>query len=142
MSTYISKIATIVYKNYTENVDMNNEYFKQSELDALIKNDKSIIRVDYYFNGKFVGNKAYTPKQAASQIRKMNITIGNLYNKELAECGPDWYKNKEINERLANKRYQLADKIRSYQPFLTQEAYDDILRCDMCMTWEEFNEDN
>lgn len=54
MKTLKSKIATIQYKNYSENVDMLNPLFKQSELDKLTNTDKDIKCVVYRVNGKVV----------------------------------------------------------------------------------------
>lgn len=138
-SDYTSRIATIVYKNYTENVDMNNELFKQSELNALVKNDKDIIRVDYYINGKLVGNKVYTEKQAIAQILKMNATQGRIMNDEEYEAGSDWYARKLRNEKRRDKIAELYEKMATYRLFITKEGYNNSeLPCMLCQDWEDF----
>lgn len=133
-----SKIATIVYKQYTENVDMNNPLFKQSELDALIKSDKDIIRVDYYIGGVLVGNKMYTPKQAAAQILKMTTTVCNIQNKMRPERGTYWRENIEYNKTREAEIAAIDTKIDAYKHFLTEEVYNDILASTMCCDWEEW----
>lgn len=133
-----SKIATIVYKEYTENVDMNNPLFKQSELNALIKNDKNIIRVDYYINNTLVGNKMYTPTQAASQIKKMNITAYKIGEQLENVSSKDWYKRKAKNEIREAKINEINNKIKFYTQFLNEEVYNEMLASDMCCGWEDF----
>ncbi len=134
-----SKIATIVYENYTENVDMLNPLFNQKELDNLVATDKDIIRVDYYIDGVFVGNKIYTPKQAVAQIRKMNDSIAKIYSKIKYASGDKWLKIQEMNEKLEVKQRELEKKIDMYKIFVTEESYYETgLNCDMCCDYEEF----
>lgn len=133
-----SKIATIVYKQYTENVDMNNPLFKQSELNNLVKSDKDIIRVDYYINGTLVGNKMHTPKQAAIQILKMNTTAAKIQDKFRKEYGSDWYENTMYNKTRQAEIDAISTKIQQYSLFLTEDVYNEMLACDMCCDFEDF----
>lgn len=135
-----SVIATLVYKEYTENVDMLNPLFKKSELNALIKNDKSIIRVDYYINGDFVGNKLYTENQAIAQILKLNATIGKIYKTIELEYGSDWYNIAERNKKRNAKISDLYDKIyMKYAKFLTEEGFNNSdIPSQFCCNWNEF----
>lgn len=137
MKNFTSKIATIVYKEYTENVDMNNEYFKQSELNKLIKTDKSIVRVDYYIDGVLVGNTMYTGKQAMSQIVKMNTTQAKIYDKMEGEYGHNWFECKARNEKRSADISALYDKMIFYKRFITEEDFNECDE-DFCMTYEEF----
>lgn len=136
---YVSRIATIVYENYTENVDMNNDYFKQSELDSLVKSDKSIVRVDYYIDGELIGNKVYSDKQAIAQVLKMNTTIGKIYGEFEGEYGDNWFACKERNEKRTQKIHSLYDRIAFYKNFITEEGYNKSgLGCDLCQDFKEF----
>lgn len=118
---------------------MNNLLFKQSELDALIKNDKDIVRVDYYINGVLVGNKLYTEKQAIAQILKMNATQAKIYTAMEYEAGRDWYERKQRNETRTAKIIELSNKIAKYKLFLTKEGYNNSpLPCEMCCDWDDF----
>lgn len=146
MKNYTSKIATIVYANYTENVDMNNSLFKQSELDALIKNDEDIIRVDYYINGELVGNKMYTPKQAISQIIKMNGTEGNLYeqieriNDKYYMCD-NWFVGENKKRAIEKKMSEINDKISFYKKFIRENDFNNSeLPQIFCCEWCDFKE--
>lgn len=123
-NTYTSKIATLVYANYTENVDMNNKCFKQSELNALVKNDKSILRVDYYINGVIVGNVMYSEKQAIAQVLKMNETQAKIYDKMEREAGSDWYGATERNKTRQAKIQGLYTKMAIYKNFISEEGFD------------------
>lgn len=52
MKSNNSKIATIVYAQYEENVDMNNPLFKSEELMNLFDTDKDIIRIEFREGGE------------------------------------------------------------------------------------------
>lgn len=137
MKNYTSKIATIVYKNYTENVDMNTNWFKQSELNNLIKTDKDIVRVDYYIGGVLVGNKIYTGKQAMSQIVKMDISQSKISDKMEDERGLNWKERIERNKTRSNKIDELQRKIDIYKNFITEEDYNDC-DYDFCCSYEDY----
>lgn len=136
-NTFTSKIATLVYANYTENVDMNNELFKQSELNALVKKDKSILRVDYYFGGVLVGNVIYTGKKALSQIIKMEASISKIYNNMEPEYGSAWFEAKTRNETRGAKINELTDKIAKYTLFVTEDEFDNFGH-DFCCSYNEW----
>lgn len=155
-NTYQSRIATIVYANFTENVDLNAHAGNQAELDALVLSDKSIIRVDYYIGGVLqvpvkVSQpvvaapakpkvKKYTEKQALSQCIKMNSTIAKIYDKMEDVFGRDWWDKENRNNKRNEKISELTDKIEFYKQFiLTEEGYyESGLASDMCQPWEEF----
>lgn len=136
-----SKIATIVYKNYEENVDMLNPLFKQSELDTLVASDKDIIRVDYYINGKYVGAKMHTAKQAIAQVVKMEITQGNIYReKEMdLEIGSDWFASRARNKKRDIKITELENRQSFYKQFIDKESFENSdLPNITCCEWNDF----
>jgi hypothetical protein len=138
-STHISRIATIVYANYTENVDMNNPLFNQSELNALLKKDKSIIRVDYFYNNKMIGHTAYTEKQALAQYTKMYESVAKLYDAMEPDGGFDWFKKLQRNEVRNAKIDDLHSKMNLYKYFISEEGYEQSdLSCTMCCDYEDF----
>jgi len=133
-----SRIATIIYANYTENVDMCNPLFKQSELDTLVRSDKDIIRVDYYIGGVFVGNKMYTPKQAAAQILKLNASAAKIEDKKRPERGEDWYKSLLYNQTRQIEINNIQDRIQYYTSFLTEDVFNEMLSTWLCCSWEDW----
>ena len=74
-----SKIATIVYKNYTENVDMLNPLFNQSELDKITNEDEDVVCVKYYENGKCVNKIA--KGESNIEVFIQFDSIHNMYEK-------------------------------------------------------------
>jgi len=137
MNTYTSRIATIVYENYTENVDMNNEYFKQSELDKLVKTDKSIIRVDYYIDGVLVKGEFFTSKKALTKVISLDKKIGDTLLNMETDGGYNWIAKNRRNNQREGKIYRLLAEIRELKNFVTEKDFNESTY-DFCMSYEDF----
>lgn len=139
-----SKIAVITYKQgYEENVDMLNPFFKQKELQELIKNDKDIIKVQYLINDKSVGDKMYTANQAVAQILKMNTTLASLLRKQekIYIYGDKWYIEKRKSDNIDRDRTLLEDKCSFYAQFIDKKTFENSeIPFTLCCEWEDFKQ--
>lgn len=97
-----SKIATIVYKQYTENVDMKNEFFDQNELQLLWENDKDIIRVEFYEDGILVMSWTRSFVKTKNTITKLNKMVAAT--QKAYELKEDFYDNEELQEQYSYKQ--------------------------------------
>jgi hypothetical protein len=82
--------------------------------------------------------KTPTPKQAASQILKLNSTSSKIQDKFKPEYGRDWHKNAMYNKTRQKEINFISTKIEYYTSFLTEDVYNEMLASTMCCDWQEF----
>lgn len=138
-----SKIAVIHYKNYTENVDLFNYPGNEKALKELIKSDKDIVKVEYFVNGRSVGDKNYTSRRALSLAIKANNRWYELSGK-LDRFDSDRYHSfhhADLAERkLKRETDKAGEDLQKYIRFIKREDYESselesIMCCDYSELW-------